>query len=61
MNPPAYDIPSVNSTAAPYVAGNFGPLKNEVTAFDLEVSGRIPEALNGRFLGGWCRMIAERM
>ena len=50
MNPPAYDIPSVNSTAAPYIAGNFGLLKNEVAAFDLEVSGRIPEALNGRFL-----------
>ncbi len=35
---------------APYVAGNFAPLRSEVTAFDLEVVGRIPESLNGRFL-----------
>lgn len=44
MNMPA------NSTGAPYVAGNFAPLMNEVTAFDLKVTGKIPEALNGRFL-----------
>jgi carotenoid cleavage dioxygenase-like enzyme len=50
MNLPAKDIPSANSTGAPYVAGNFAPLMNEVTAFDLEVIGHIPEALNGRFL-----------
>jgi len=43
-------ILSAHSTGAPYVAGNFAPLKNEVTAFDLEVIGRIPESLNGRFL-----------
>jgi carotenoid cleavage dioxygenase-like enzyme len=42
-------IPSANSTGAPYVAGNFGPLKSEVTAFDLEVIGNIPEELTGRF------------
>jgi carotenoid cleavage dioxygenase-like enzyme len=41
-------IPS--STGAPYVAGNFAPLMNEVTAFDLEVIGNVPEALAGRFL-----------
>ncbi|UVT15874.1 MAG: carotenoid oxygenase family protein [Nitrospira sp.] len=43
-------IPSANSTGAPYVAGNFAPLKSEITAFDLEVVGHIPEELNGRFL-----------
>jgi carotenoid cleavage dioxygenase-like enzyme len=43
-------VPSSDSTGAPYVAGNFGPLKSEVTAFDLDVIGRIPEELNGRFL-----------
>lgn len=37
-------------TGAPYIAGNFAPLKNEVTAFDLEVVGHVPDALNGRFL-----------
>ena len=46
----AKDIPSADSTGAPYVTGNFAPLMNEVTAFDLEVIGRIPETLNGRFL-----------
>jgi len=39
----------LDSTGAAYVAGNFAPLMNEVTAFDLEIIGRIPEALNGRF------------
>src|SRR5215470_15281232 len=43
-------IPSANSTGAPYVAGNFAPLKSEVTAVDLEVIGRVPEELTNRFL-----------
>jgi carotenoid cleavage dioxygenase len=43
-------VPSANSTGAPYVAGNFAPLRSEVTAIDLEVIGHIPEALTGRFL-----------
>src|SRR5215510_11325912 len=43
-------IPSADSTGAPYVAGNFAPLRSEVTAFDLEVIGHIPDELNGRFL-----------
>ena len=46
----AKTVPSVNSTGAPYVAGNFAPLRSEVTAIDLEVIGRIPEELTGRFL-----------
>ena len=33
-----------------YLAGNFGPVTEEVTAFDLPVSGRIPDALDGRYL-----------
>lgn len=41
---------SANSTGAPYIAGPLAPLTDEVTAFDLEVIGTIPEALNGRFL-----------
>lgn len=41
---------SANSTGQPYVSGNFAPLMNEVTAFDLKVTGKIPETLNGRFL-----------
>ena len=50
MNVQAKTIPSANSTGAPYVAGNFAPLRSEVTAFDLEVVGRVPEELTGRFL-----------
>ena len=42
MKPTMEKIPSANSTGAPYVAGNFGPLKSEVTAFDLEVIGHVP-------------------
>lgn len=44
------DIPSANSTGALYVAGHLAPLMNEVTTFDLEVTGTIPDTLNGRFL-----------
>ena len=44
------EVSSANSTGRPYVTGNFAPLMNEVTAFDLKVIGRVPEALNGRFL-----------
>ena len=35
MNLTTETIPSANSTGAPYIAGNFAPLKSEVTAFDL--------------------------
>jgi carotenoid cleavage dioxygenase-like enzyme len=50
MNLTTEKIPSADSTGAPYVAGNFAPLKSEVTAFELEVIGRVPEELTGRFL-----------
>src|SRR5262245_29568705 len=50
MHPTTEKIPSANSTGAPYVVGNFAPLKSEVTAFDLEVIGHVPEELSGRFL-----------
>jgi carotenoid cleavage dioxygenase-like enzyme len=50
MNPTTATLPSADSTGAPYVAANFAPLKSEVTSFDLEVIGHIPEALTGRFL-----------
>lgn len=33
-----------------YLAGNFGPVTEEVTAFDLEVTGAVPEDLDGRLL-----------
>lgn len=34
----------------PYLAGNFAPVEDELTAFDLEVDGQIPVELEGRFL-----------
>jgi carotenoid cleavage dioxygenase len=33
-----------------YLTGNFGPVEEEVTAFDLEVTGEIPKSLEGRLL-----------
>ena len=50
MSVAAKEIPSADSTGAPYIAGNFAPLKSEVTTFDLKVIGRVPEELTGRFL-----------
>lgn len=34
----------------PYLSGNFAPVEEEVTAFDLGVSGALPTELHGRFL-----------
>lgn len=34
----------------PYLSGNFAPVKEETTAFDLPTRGAIPRTLNGRFL-----------
>jgi carotenoid cleavage dioxygenase len=37
------------STTTPFIGG-FAPATEEITAFDLEVTGRIPAELNGRYL-----------
>jgi len=34
----------------PYLEGNFAPVTDEVEAFDLEVTGTLPEVLDGRYL-----------
>ncbi len=34
----------------PYLEGNFAPVTEEITAFDLEVTGALPPELNGRLL-----------
>ena len=34
----------------PFLAGNFAPVPDEITAFDLPVTGKIPDALSGRLL-----------
>lgn len=36
--------------ATPYLSGNYAPVSEELTAFDLPVIGRIPEELEGRLL-----------
>ncbi|WP_037321374.1 carotenoid oxygenase family protein [Amycolatopsis orientalis] len=33
-----------------YVLGNFAPVAEEITAFDLPITGKIPDDLNGRYL-----------
>ncbi|NHO29786.1 carotenoid oxygenase family protein [Acetobacter farinalis] len=42
--------PGPMRAGAPYLADNFGPVAVETTAFNLEVIGRIPDALSGRLL-----------
>ena len=34
----------------PYLSGNFAPIGEETTAYDLPVQGEIPRALRGRLL-----------
>ena len=40
----------MTTTANPYLEGNFAPVSEETTAADLRVTGRLPEALCGRYL-----------
>ena len=40
----------MTTTANPYLEGNFAPVREETTATDLRVTGRLPEALCGRYL-----------
>ena len=37
-------------TENPYLNGNFAPVREEITAVDLDVTGAIPEYLDGRYL-----------
>jgi hypothetical protein len=34
----------------PFLEGSFSPVSDEITAFDLPVTGRVPAELNGRYL-----------
>ena len=38
------------ATTSPYLEGNFAPVREELTAFDLPVTGTIPPELSGRLL-----------
>ncbi|HET6734913.1 carotenoid oxygenase family protein [Mycobacterium sp.] len=40
----------VRETDNPYLTGNFAPVREEITAIDLDVTGSIPEYLDGRYL-----------
>ena len=40
----------MTTVANPYLVGNFGPVTEEVTAFDLPVEGTVPAELRGRLL-----------
>lgn len=40
----------VRETANPYLNGNYAPVREEITAIDLDVTGAIPEYLDGRYL-----------
>ncbi len=41
---------STRQTGNAYVEGNYGPVAEEITAFDLPVIGELPADLNGRYL-----------
>jgi carotenoid cleavage dioxygenase len=38
------------TTPNPYLAGNFGPVVDEITATDLRVTGSLPVELDGRYV-----------
>jgi len=46
----AADLPVRRPNENPYLAGNLAPVADEVTAFDLPTTGRIPAELEGRWL-----------
>lgn len=46
----SYYDPRMTLDASPYLADNYAPLTEEFTALDLEVTGAIPEELEGRLL-----------
>jgi carotenoid cleavage dioxygenase len=41
---------SAVGTTNPYLSGNWAPVRQEITATDLEVTGTVPEHLDGRYL-----------
>jgi carotenoid cleavage dioxygenase len=43
-------VPPTTQTENSYLSGNWAPVRTEVTATDLEVTGSIPEYLDGRYL-----------
>ena len=50
---------SHGTTANPYLAGNFAPVRQEKTLTELEVTGTIPEHLDGRYVRNGPNPVAE--
>ena len=40
----------VRESVHPYLSGNYAPVSTEISAFDLEVTGAVPDYLDGRYL-----------
>jgi hypothetical protein len=45
-----HDVRAGDPASNRYLSGNFGPVSEEVTAFDLPVIGELPVELDGRYL-----------
>ena len=43
----------------PYLVGNFGPVRDELTAFDLPVHGELPAELDGRYIRNGPNPVSE--
>src|SRR5690349_2839020 len=55
MNQPAVTEPAVSAaplrpSSNPFLAGNYAPVHEELTVADLDVTGTIPDYLDGRYL-----------
>ncbi|MFE7539906.1 carotenoid oxygenase family protein, partial [Streptomyces platensis] len=50
MTPTSPTTASESHAPAPHMAGNFAPVTDELTAYDLPVTGAIPPELSGWFL-----------
>ncbi|MGW1373277.1 carotenoid oxygenase family protein [Streptomyces sp. NPDC002446] len=50
MTAPSPTTASASTAPAPHMAGNFAPVQQELTAYDLPVTGAIPPELSGWFL-----------
>ena len=49
----------MTTTESPWLTGNFAPVRQEVTAFDLETTGTIPKELEGRYLRNGPNPVAQ--
>ncbi|MFZ9165914.1 MAG: carotenoid oxygenase, partial [Ilumatobacteraceae bacterium] len=41
---------ALRKSSNPFLAGNLAPVDVETTAFDLQVTGKLPDELTGRYL-----------